>query len=75
MVIIGCADSNIEKKYTPESYQKTLDSTLTVQFSKIEKEFMDDFRRRKQILVKPIVDSLMGNQKEMPSINYPKDAP
>lgn len=74
LVLSSCGNSIAEKKYTQDAYQATLDSIISYQYSKIEKEFMDDFQRRKQILVKPIIDSLRGIKNEMPKINYPKDA-
>lgn len=74
LLVGACSNSLAEKKYTPEAYQSTLDSIIAYQFEKIEHDFIDDFKRRKQILVKPIIDSLRGVKKDMPTINYPKDA-
>lgn len=74
LLMVGCDQPNTVKPMTKAEFDRKVDSIMEVKGPKIIKEMQADFEVRKELIVRPKVDSILGIQQQKPQINIPTDS-
>jgi len=71
---LSCTQPNTVKPMTKAEFDRKVDSIIHVKGPKVIKEMQADFEVRKDLIIRPKVDSILGIQQQKPQINIPTEA-